>query len=898
MPAIKPVTIARKSDVKAGDVHDFAALRQQAIDLLQQMAGSNWTDYNLHDPGVTIIEQLCFAITDLAYRTNFPIQDLLADAKGQIDYKKNSFYTPDEILFSRPVTANDFRKILIDRISEIDNVWLTPLYSRYAGDSVKGVYQATVQVSRDTVKKWKGDVSEEQRVKQLVRAVFVSERNLCEDLSQEVKILKPVSIKVKADIVITEQYQPELLLAHIYSGIENLLSAKVKYYTEAELLDLGYSYEEIHSGPRLHHGLIPDRELRPRKNEIDPIELTQLLSRIEGVVQVKEVALSADGTQYTSKPLKLEKDCFPFLDEGSGALLKLFTNKYQVHIKQAVFQNLLVKLHASQDRTFVSSFYNAHNERVIGRHQSTSQYYSIQHNFPHIYGIGREGLPIKERTAARIGQVKQLKAYLVLFEQLLSNYLYNLSHIEDYFCCSLPRRDDTSSYYQPPYDIPELGDILKSFYDGTGHKADQDWENFVNDKENGYQRSLGKIADNNTQYQRKKHKQFDHLLARFNTVLIDYPVKLYREVYNAEHLEDRFSDTLKWKRFYLNNIANIQRGETKGFNYLKEVNDSTVFDFEKKIKLLLCIKGFYYERKLSDAFNNGKLAFEPSQTMVEVTHPPAEEAIWIEDVPQIVMPRKEAQQLHQNQLNHSPELSENQIFFAARGMTLFSEAIVYKNYRIIPDFDQPDRGVLLLFKYPQDNKWDVISRYQNDANAMAALRKLVAHFRNISMDSEGLYVVDHVLLRPSLTSKAYTFRLLALDKVVHTHPDCNDFWGRETDIDTALKHYNHLTGLRVELLVKLKNMEIIAESFFDFQLTVLLPLWPARFQDDNFKSFVKELILLNVPANIKVNICWLSLQQMRKFENHFFEWKASYQQNNDKRYDLAEHLISLVQAEI
>ena len=57
---------------------DYAALRAEGIALLGQLAGGQWTDFNTHDPGITLLEQLCYAITDLGYRANFPMADLLA----------------------------------------------------------------------------------------------------------------------------------------------------------------------------------------------------------------------------------------------------------------------------------------------------------------------------------------------------------------------------------------------------------------------------------------------------------------------------------------------------------------------------------------------------------------------------------------------------------------------------------------------------------------------------------------------------------------------------------------------------------------------------------------------------------------------------------------------------
>ena len=50
---------------------NFQVLRDIGIKRLQALSSDLWTDYNLHDPGVTILEVLCYAITDLGYRNNF-----------------------------------------------------------------------------------------------------------------------------------------------------------------------------------------------------------------------------------------------------------------------------------------------------------------------------------------------------------------------------------------------------------------------------------------------------------------------------------------------------------------------------------------------------------------------------------------------------------------------------------------------------------------------------------------------------------------------------------------------------------------------------------------------------------------------------------------------------------
>ena len=91
---------------------DYAFLKQRGIEYIQELAGKIWTDYNKHDPGITILEQLCYAITELGYRINFDIKDLLAHNSNQKEEKETTqyFYSASEILPCNPLTVNNLRK--------------------------------------------------------------------------------------------------------------------------------------------------------------------------------------------------------------------------------------------------------------------------------------------------------------------------------------------------------------------------------------------------------------------------------------------------------------------------------------------------------------------------------------------------------------------------------------------------------------------------------------------------------------------------------------------------------------------------------------------------------------------------------------------------------------------
>ncbi len=103
---------------------DYSSLREQGISYIQNLASDLWTDYNIHDPGVTILEMLAYAITDISARAYKPVQDLLASKPGALPAEKD-FFSAAEILPCSAVTLNDFRKLLIDQ-DLIRNAWLSP----------------------------------------------------------------------------------------------------------------------------------------------------------------------------------------------------------------------------------------------------------------------------------------------------------------------------------------------------------------------------------------------------------------------------------------------------------------------------------------------------------------------------------------------------------------------------------------------------------------------------------------------------------------------------------------------------------------------------------------------------------------------------------------------------
>jgi hypothetical protein len=106
---------------------DFYELRRKGIGFVQKLGSDQWTDYNVHDPGITILEALCYAITDLGYRLAWDIADILMPATPAGDpaqpYPDQAFFTARNILTVNPATSDDFRRLLID-LPKVRDAWI------------------------------------------------------------------------------------------------------------------------------------------------------------------------------------------------------------------------------------------------------------------------------------------------------------------------------------------------------------------------------------------------------------------------------------------------------------------------------------------------------------------------------------------------------------------------------------------------------------------------------------------------------------------------------------------------------------------------------------------------------------------------------------------------------
>jgi hypothetical protein len=483
--------ISRESPV--AESMDYQRLLQTGIGLCQQLAGDRWTDYNEHDPGVTILEQLCYALTDLAYRTHYDFEDILAErAKTGQPLPADTLYPGDRILTCNPLTPDDYRNLVRDRIEAVGNVWVQPLKSHPLG--IEGLYEVFVEIRPDGEPRGRDD---EARLAAEVRDLLAAHRNLAEDV-ERVTVLKPFEVTVSATVVADDDAAPADVLAAVLVRVQEGLVPGPDITPVDDALARGMTPEEVFEGPRLEFGRVDPASLKGLPREITVAQVRNAILSVPGVKRVKDLAIQgARNGRLQLDPASvphLSPSIFMPLPPGQAYPIRIEMEggeEFRIDRKR-IWRELQSIFNEREDQAgyaYRKLEFSAYLKVERGEPRDIENYYSIQHHFPGTYGIGRYGVPENVGLAAvtdamddnagaaiqatgsgrvrRLAQARQLKAYLLFFEQLLANYLAQLAHAPDLF--SLSETLDRTYFalpiaHYPPResDPPDVIDVLNS----------------------------------------------------------------------------------------------------------------------------------------------------------------------------------------------------------------------------------------------------------------------------------------------------------------------------------------------------------------------------------------------------------------------------------------------------
>jgi hypothetical protein len=569
---------------------DYAWLRQEGIRLLERLSGQLWTDFNTHDPGITILEQLCYAITDLGYRINYDLKDLLTSGPAA---PYPSLYSPAQVLTTDPVTRSDLRKWIID-VNGVKNAWVEPIETTDTGllydpsevnlylktsaiqpphrepVLLRGLYRILIEIDESL------GLHSPEILPEVNRRLHFC-RSLCQDFDPPA-VLKPLGITVDARIEISAVEDPERLLAEIVHRLANFISPRIRFHTLAEMLDQGKSITEIFDGPALQHGFIDNVELEQfqRKAGLRTSDLLQEIMNVAGVVTVSQISVS-DGDKSDGWYLKLNPDSAPFLDidkslfNPAGPTLRLARAGIQVRIQAARVKEIVDDLQKSAVTQPLPE-----SERDIhlpaGKDRGVAAYTSIQHQFPAAYGIGAIGLS-ESASPLRKAQARQLKAYLLFFDQLLANYFAQLGNARELFSFY---NQQPGTYFSQIIADASLGLDEIRVSDLAAHAAN------VQSMTAGIPANGSPVSVQDAQ---RKNRFLNHLLARFAEQFTDYALLQYANLGEG--------DLIRTKCAFLQDYRAIGAARGTGFNYtLPSWDSENTSGLEKRIARKLGISSY------------------------------------------------------------------------------------------------------------------------------------------------------------------------------------------------------------------------------------------------------------------------------------------------------------------
>ena len=503
------------------DEYSYDGLRAEGIRLIQELSGGIWTDHNLHDPGITILEQLCYALTDLIYRTEFGTADYLTGPDGAIDFDQHALYRPEAIFPSDPVTVNDYRKMIFDAVPEIDNVWVR----KAAGQQPQGVYRIYAQLT-EGVEEREGEAVR-SRVIDRINEIYAANRNLCEDLD-EVRIVEHQHYSLHGIIEVEGNRDPADILAEVYFRASRHVASSITAYSFEEMLNKGKSLEELLTGPLPRHVCVDQDELEKEHEPVTVSDLIGIISEIEGIRYVASLQFHDDqGASVDSLPHDpvsgiFSRLRFPANQTEMGITLRGNDSHHHIILRAVMWEfnrrnaEYLTMRQTPQDFTGILTL-------PQGVYRDLRSYYSVQDQFPNVYGINRFGLP-DSAPAGRKAQARNLKAYLLFFEQVMANFQEGLQEISRLF--SLDDQLEQSYFHQTlsDADIPNVEQLfLESVPHDEGDPA----------QVNGARLNPAQIV-----------KRYDNFSDRRNRVL-DYLLGIYGERFNL--------DTLRRFNFYSGN---------------------------------------------------------------------------------------------------------------------------------------------------------------------------------------------------------------------------------------------------------------------------------------------------------------------------------------------------------
>jgi len=834
----KHIKIPKKIETK--DNLDFHFLRKTGVKYIEELGSKLWTDYNSHDPGITTLEVLSYAITDLGMRMNLNMEDILASNDENKGLHKQ-FIKASEILPSKPVNQLDYRKLFIDitlykddedkKVNPIENCWLSFFnetvhvdcktgnmsfdksmlgQENLANFGVKGLYKVIVDFKKGLTALEKTDA----KVEILKR--FNSNRNLCEDLI-EIKEVETQKIAVCTSIEVDKKVDEELVHAKVIRRINEYLSPEVYFHSLKQLLKDGISTDEIFEGPVLDNGFIKKEELKKSqlRTEVRVSDLIKEIMAIEGVKQIKEISIADcnvstissnnDEWLFCVEPGKKPELCDLSTFNYTKGTLPLNINKKKVakYLKELEAINTLQR---DEDKVKELSL-------PQGNDTNLGNYASILNDFPDTYGVGENGI-ISNPTPERQALAKQLKGYLLFFDKIIAGYFKHLDKVKDVL--SVNGKLTRTYFTQALKGINEFDDLVN---------------NYEKDDDDKLTDALYKEIDNNVA---RRNRTLNHLISRFSEQFNEYTF-LMKALYG----EAADEVVLKNKEDFLKDYKTTSTERGLGYNCTEK--DENLWDTnnisgaQKRIAGLLGIKNSD-RRNLSCSSVNIETEGEGKATVYKWSVKNKIGDVYFSSVKTHKQAYFASKELYET-VYQAIQIDEEAVD------AIFAKPIENGGFVGNIKITRPSANKYCLEVVSDTTEKVVIAKqeektYTSKEDLKKSILTIIKYFKD-DFTEEGLFLVEHLLLKPTTNKENF----LGIGTMI-----IGDTFRVSSNKQTVPNTY--MTSCEVEC-------ETNVFDPYSYRVTIVLPGYTYRFSNPDFRKYAETVIREELPAHVLAKICWV-----------------------------------------
>ncbi|MBI5916473.1 MAG: YegP family protein, partial [Bacteroidetes bacterium] len=641
-----------------------------------------------------------------------------------------------------------------------------------------------------------------------------------------------------ADIRLAANADIEEVHARILYDVQRFLTPPVHRYSLLELLDRGKTTDEIFDGqvPRfgffdedeLDKSTLPDAERILRSSD-----LIGILMQVPGVVAIPKfhLKLTDDDSEIGALwSLPIEKGRFPLLSPKSPMRFYKDIFRYNSHADEVAERLRALENEDLQRRRNLEGA--AHDLPIpLGVWRDLGPFRTVQHDLPPLYGVGPMGVSAAGSEAeviARRAKAKQLQAYLLFFDQILSNHAALLEALPGLLSPSpagvSEERVRRTYFARLAEGVNEVKSLFKLLSDAADETELQEKMALLGERLNGL--VFSKTLTNEVLDQRRRNRQLDHLLARYAENFDDY-VLMMHQVFGGRRQEWEIIDD---KDDFLNEHPLLSRHRARAFTGTATGIDAGGNELPLKL---------WYDASDAGLPNESVNVAGVVRRVARLTGIDNYRTRNLAKIEYEVYQEKDEDGVSEFRFR-VVDVGGKKILLSGSTKYATEEAAILEmrngvNRALFPDGYERKTTVNGKFYFNLvDAGGEVLARrieyFETEEQREDAIQYLI-DFLTERYSPEGLFLVEHLLLRP-------------LTKQDDFLPVCTSEGCQTCE----------------------------SPDPYSFRVSVVLPGYAPRFSNMVFRTYFERTLRAELPAHILAKICWIGEGQMAEFEVRYRAW--------------------------